>query len=411
MQSKRSSAEMDVERYHDHPSLSVGIFFKGFRTPKSANFKLYKSKSSEEFILHGENNQLEYEGVTDKIDSDGAQYVVAVYDPLTKKAELYKTPVLSTKVISKSKKALTGPAIKQRKVNASIQRNSLGEAFGTKKAKKAIIDLERNRIDSDKLVNSAIDIIDSVNNASKDLPTRDQLRESTSQDRIASLANVDATDVEQIYPIHNVIPKSEWQFIRVNAILKETDNKKRLESFPYSKSPYVCKKLQTLTQTGHLTKLQMLYYLSLLLGFYDNRKISNKVKLSEQLNSPPDVLLDGILNKFTISKAGYIGKSKDRAFFVDPQREDKLLSYVLIIIMHLDNFIVEVSPLAQELSLKPSKLVNLFRTLGAIVKGATVAQAEAFGIPKSMASTYKIATLKVPFKLPEMTKRGRGSRR
>lgn len=79
--------------------------------------------------------------------------------------------------------------------------------------------------------------------------------------------------------------------------------------------------------------------------------------------------------------------------------------------MHLDNFIVEVPPLAQQLNLKPSRLVNLFKILGATVKGATVSQAEAFGIPKSSAATYKIATLRVPFKLPEMTRRGRGPRR
>ena len=322
----------------------------------------------------------------------------------------YKAPLLSTKVISKSRKNLIGPDIKQNNVRASVMRTALGEAFGTKKAKKAIADMERNRIDSDKLVDSAIDIVDSVKTASKDLPTREQLQETVSADRPTPLADLDATDVEQIYPLYNIIPKNEWTYIRVGSIMKEQDQEKRLEYFPHTKFEYISKKLPTLTQASQMQKLQLLYYLSLLVGVYDNRRVNNKIKLLERINSPPDSLLDGILDRFTISRSTQFGKSKDKSYFIDPQREDKLLCYILAIILHLDNFIVEVSPLAQQLNLKPSRLVTLFKTLGATVKGATVAQAEAFGIPKSSASTYKIATLKVPFKLPEMTRRGRAQR-
>lgn len=412
MAEKRSIAEIDIAHYQDQPSVAVGSFFKGFHAPKATKFELYRNKSSsDEFVLHGENDRLEYQGSTDEVSTDSSQYVVGVYDPAKRSVELYKAPVLVNKVIAKSKKHLAGPAIKQANERASVLRNALGEAFGTKKAKKAIADLERNRIDSDKLADSAVDIVDSVRAAAKDLPSREQLQESVSQDRPTPLANLDATDVEQVYPIHNIIPKKEWQFIRVGPVLKETDQEKRLEVFPYTKSAYVTKKLPTLTQAAHMTKLQLLYYLSLLLGVYENRRASNKDKLLEKLNSSPDALIDGILERFSIVRPGQFGRSKDRGFFIDPQREDKLLCYILAIILHLDNFIVEISPLAQELGLKPSRLVGLFKTLGAVVKGATVAQAEAFGVPKSAAATYKIATLKVPFKLPEMVRRGRGPRR
>lgn len=412
MGSKRNFTEVGVSSYQEEPSVAVGSFFKGFQAPNDTLFELYKNKKdSDKFVLHGENERLEYEGKVDEDFAASSQYVVGVYDASTKSVELYKAPMFSTKVISKFTKNLMGPAIKQSDVRASIMRNALGEAFGTKKAKKAIADMERNRIDSDKLVDSAIDIVDSVKAASKDLPTQEQLQETVSSDRPTPVANLDATDVEQIYPLYNIIPKNEWAFIRVGPIMKEKDAEKRLEYFPHTKFQYIVKKLPTLTQASQMQKLQLLYYLSLLVGVYDNRRVNNKTKLLERINNPPDVLLDGILQRFTISKPGQYGKSKDRSFFIDPQREDKILCYILTIIMHLDNFIVEVPPLAQQLNLKPSRLVNLFKILGATVKGATVSQAEAFGIPKSSAATYKIATLRVPFKLPEMTRRGRGPRR
>lgn len=189
----------------------------------------YTKKKSEkdEFVLHGENERLEYEGYTDSSSQASNQYVVGLFNPEKKSIQLYKAPVLVSKVVSKSSKNLRGPKIKSKSdTRPSALRNALGEAFGTKKAKKAIADLERNRIDSDKLTDSAIDIVDSVRTASKDLPTRAQLDEITSNDRPTPLANIDATDVEQIYPIESIIPKKELQFIRVSSILKEADKER-----------------------------------------------------------------------------------------------------------------------------------------------------------------------------------------
>ncbi|KAG0668968.1 DNA-directed RNA polymerase I subunit rpa49 [Maudiozyma exigua] len=408
--SKRSISEIQVDSVEENDSLAIGSFFKGFRAPVETDFELYrKHASKKDYLLHGENQRLEYEGRTDDLAKNN-QSVVAIYNSKKNTVQLYKAPILVSKVVSKADKNLRGPTIKNKDVRGSVLRNALGEAFGTKKAKKAIADLERNRIDAEKLSGVAVDIVDAVRVASKDLPTRQQLEENVSNDRPTPVANVDATDVEQIYPVENIISDYEMQFIRVGHLLKETDVEKKMESFPFA-SKYITKKLPVFTQPTQLPKLQLLYYLSLLLGVYNNRRVNNKVKLLEILNSPPETLIDGVLDKFTLARPGQFGRSKDRSFFIDPQHEDKLLCYILTIIMHLDNFIVEISPLAQELNTKPSKIVALFRVLGAIVKGATVAQADAFGIAKSAANTYKIATLKVPFKLPEMVRRGRGPRR
>lgn len=200
---KRSISEIEIQSVQDHPSVAVGSFFKGFRAPSETTFELYKKKKStnDEFVLHGENERLEYEGSTDSGSQVSNQYVVGLYNPEKKSIQLYKAPVLVSKVISKSSKNLRGPRIKSKSdTRPSALRNALGEAFGTKKAKKAIADLERNRIDSDKLTESAVDIVDSVRTASKDLPTRAQLDEITSNDRPTPLANIDATDVETDLP-------------------------------------------------------------------------------------------------------------------------------------------------------------------------------------------------------------------
>lgn len=412
---KHEKLEVEIESYQSQPSVAVASFFKGFRVPENTTFDLYKKDTkqdlerakSPDYYLYGENDRLEYEG-----SAFESGHVVGVFDRSTRKLQLFKAPVVAAKVISKSNKGLVGPRVKNAEARGATLRNALGEAFGTKKAKKAISDQERNRIDSDKLTDVAMDIVDTVKQASSELPSRSDLQAIVSAERPTPKAYEDATDVEQIYPVESIIPKKELQYIRVSPIMSETNVEVQLSMFPYLSNPkYISKKLETFKQSSQTVKIQLLYYLSLLQGVFEMRRVNNKEKLLESLNSPPEVLIDGILDRFTVAKGGQMGRSRDRAFFISPQNEDKLLSFILTIILHLDNFIVEISPLAQDLGIKPSKIVTLYKALGATVKGSTVAQAEAFGIPKSTASSYKIATLKVPFKLPEITRRGRGPRR
>ncbi|CDR41159.1 CYFA0S06e02872g1_1 [Cyberlindnera fabianii] len=402
--SRDEQPELRVSSVTTDPTLAVTSFFKGFSVPEDAHFDLYKNKN-DEVIFHGENDRLEYDSITN--NDDPSDYAIALYDPVNKSVELYKAPVLLGNVTSKAHKRLRGPKVKQNNVRANIQRTALGEAFGTKKAKKAITDLERNRIDAEKLVSAEADIIDTVKGHTTSLPTRQELEKTVLDDRPTPVADVSATSVEDIYPIDNIIPKKEQQFIRAGPIIKEKDLEKRLEYMPYQESEFIKKQLAGITDDSQTSKLQLIYYASLLMGVYHNRRISNKLALTTQLNSPPEVLIDGIIDRFAIQRPGQFGRSKDRGFKIDPHHEDKLLCFLLATIMHISGFHVEVVPLAQELSLKPTRLIGLFKALGAIVKSATVAEAEAFGIKKNLASTYKVASLKVPFKLPQMTRGGR----
>lgn len=403
------TSNIRISSVNEEPVALVGSFFNGMSVPSSTEFDLFKHKKHDEYVLHGENETLDYNGETVKNSEN--DYIIGVYDPIHKSVDLYKSPYLSAKVTAKRHRVYKGPSIKQAGVRNVTQRNALGEAFGTKKAKAAITSLERNRIDAEKLQDMEMDIVDAVTESTQDLPSRAKMEQEAVHDRPTPVANVDAKNVEDVYPVHNIIPKKEWAYLRVNTIMSETDEKKQLEMFPYSKSSYVKKHLSTIVQQKSLEKLQLLYYASLLFGVYENRRVRDKQSLMTRLqNKASEVLVDGILERFAISKASQFGKSKDRSFTIDPQHEDKLLCYLLAIILHINNFVVELPPLANELNMKPTRLVGLFKALGAIIKSATVAETEAFGIPKSAAGTYKIATLRVPFKLPEMTRRAKRSR-
>lgn len=401
------TTELRVVSYVDEPAVTVGSFFNGLSVPSSTKFDLYKNKKNGEYLLHGENETLDYNGQTGDDDYD---YAVALYDPVNKSVELFKSPLVESKVTARENRVHKGPRVKQAGIRFSDQRKLLGESFGTKKAKSALSNLERNRIDAEKLQDLELDIIDNVKENTIALPSTAEMNRAVTHDRPTPVANEDATNVEDIYPLENIIPNKEFSFIRVGPLLEEEDEAQRLEILPYSKSSYISKHIGTLVANKNTTKLQLLYYASLLFGVYENRRVKDKASLMTRLqNKPSEALVDGILEKFTIARASQFGKSKDRSFIIDPHHEDKLLCYLLAIIMHIDNFMIELPPLANELNMKPTRLVGLCKALGANVKSATVSQAEAFGIPRTAASTYKIATLKVPFKLPQMTKRGRAN--
>ena len=59
-----------------------------------------------------------------------------------------------------------------------------------------------------------MDIVDTVKESTRDLPAQED-----GVDRPAPLANVDATNVEDIYPLENIIPEKDWQYLRVSSIL------------------------------------------------------------------------------------------------------------------------------------------------------------------------------------------------
>lgn len=404
MTSKQSSGDISIKSFDNEPRTVVASFFNGLNIPKESDFHLYKHNKRQEYEMHGENNRLQYDATTDNSENND-KYCLAQYDPVTKTLQLHETPVLTGKVLAKSKRVSKGPKVNQLGVRNAVQRTALGEAFGTKKAKSAINNLERNKIDAEKLQDMQVDIVDSVKESTQHLPSRAEMDQNGVDERPMPKANVEATSVEDIYPLENIIPPEDWDCIRITTIMEQPEQERK-ELLPYTQSHYIGEKISNVNNDSDKAKL--LYYLSVLLAVYHHRRVRDKDTLMEKFNNlPPETLINTVLKQFTVNKATNFGKSKDRSFFIDPHHEDKLVCYILAIIFHLETFLVQIQPISHELNIKPMKVANLCRIMGAIVKPATVSQAEALSIPKALVGSSKLASLKVPFKLPDMTKRVR----
>lgn len=393
--------DITIAGFHEEP-LVVGSFFNGLQIPESTQFDLYQNQDQSQYVLHGENSTLEYNGQTGEADENN-DYVVAVYDPKLKQMELYKAPMVHGRVTSLASRVHKAPKIKLRGARVMEQRRELGQLFGTKKAKAALLNIERNRIDADKLEDLEMDIVDNVKEVTAEMPTAEAMQLATQENRVTPLAHEDATTPEDIYPLLEVVPSRELHSIRVNAILEESDPEKRLELMPYPKSKFVADNVAKFVGTGNQQKLQMLYYASLLMGIFRNKFIKDKERLMEALgNKVSELLVDGVLDRFTAKRHTGVGKSKDRSYFIDTHHEDKLVCYIIVLMFHIDNFFLEMIPLAKELNMKPSKLNTLLRALGAHVTNISAGMADGLGLLKKEAVGYKVAELRVPFKVPQM---------
>ncbi|CAH6718535.1 DNA-directed RNA polymerase I subunit Rpa49p [[Candida] jaroonii] len=398
---RKSDSDIRIKSFIEEPSVAIGSFFNGLNIPTSTDFHLYQKNDN--FEMHGENESVEYIARTNNDESDHA-YAFAVYDPESKSVELVSSPMVHGQVIAQNKKAYSGPKIRQLGIRNHEQRNNLGETFGTKKAKSAITNLARNRIDSEKLTDVELDIVDSVKSSTSDLPTRQQMDKQTTDLRPIPHINMGATRSEDIYALHALLPKAEWLNIRVTSIFTEESSEEKLKMLPFDKSPFLANHIDTKDED----KLKVIYFCSILLGLYHNRRIRDKFQLVSKFNHTlPDSIINYLLETFTISKATKFGKAKDKSFLIDPQNEDKLVIYIIATMFHINNFLINLQPLGFELNLKTTKLVNLIRIMGGIVKTPGQGEAEALDIPKSLINNSKVATLKAPVKLPDMSKRVR----
>ncbi len=391
-------------------------FMNGVEVPKTTEFHLYQHKRRKlnDVILHGENESLIYDGSlkSGPHSKDGdPKYCIGLYDPESRTLKLVKTKLIPTKIESRKLLNVKENYENMADVSKLEQRSRLGEEFGTRRAKAALSSYKKNRVDASKLEENELDIAADIQKSTLNIPDKSKLTKTVeTENRLIPRYNEKATTVDDVYPIEGVIPEREQSMIQVDVFLQQikehTAAKSLLGLMPYysETSAYLLDKLekQDADSSDSKLRLKIMYYISTLMGVYFNRRSRFMDKLLEKFqNQPSTFIVDSCLKRFT----DYNGIRKH--FYMDPMNEDKILTYILALMLRLDNYTLPVTPLAQELSINPSRLVSLLRALGCHTKNATIAQKEAWNVPKN--AVYKIAVLTVPLKLPPMIKRARKS--
>lgn len=268
----------------------------------------------------------------------------------------------------------------------------LGRLFGTKKAKKAIAEKERNEITMpatnvdgspkklDRATNATLDLI---GEAGAGMATREQMQATVDAYKPVPKANLEAEDIQDVYdPVVligrdtlNSVPFKDWK-----------ESIESGEGIDVS-SRYVASRVTDVARgPNSASRLRLLRYIYYLIVFYASasrkgrtRKAVRKKDFCE-LSGASSQVASQIHNKF--AERGEINSFHDAL----------ILTHVLALVSVIDNFELEIQHLREDLGIDQEKFSQHFGEIG-----GRVVQAKERGTGK----TVRVARLALPLHFPK----------
>ncbi|KZV71749.1 RNA polymerase I associated factor A49-like protein [Peniophora sp. CONT] len=402
--------KLDMRASTSHPGPAV-VMFPSVKPSRSTGFDVQPQRSdrAQEFAMQrshitAENDTVEFYGASVGKDDSGCQYHVAVYHPSAKKIILQPAPLFTVAREVKALKSFrsSAPSASER----IAARNALGEAFGTKKAKANIRAYERNKVDVGALENVAGALQDRIDLGTENLPSQEEAQEQADASRLIPAYNINASTPEEVYPLHNIVPESEWNALDsiVSSIKAASDHVARLKCLPYTRSSWVGTHIKQAFHSDSKPKtstLKMLVYVATLLTFraVAGKHVPEREKLLEKMAPSSEIVVDGLLSRFTENARGSTSRSMTGSM------DALLLAHVFALCLKVDHFATDTAIIAADLKLGTTKVNNQFKSLGCNMKDLPVAEMKRLGLPSSAATKRAVLTTPLTFPKPRTKRR------
>lgn len=285
-------------------------------------------------------------------------------------------------------------------------KKELGNSFGTRKAQKQQTVRDSNIINTSNIRSIMGSIVVGINETAHSVPSKADMKAKQDAMRPIPTYHLDADTPQDAYRLQELILPAEIESMKpqISLLKKAQDEKSQWTPLACRRSTYVSRQLQRVFNVSEGQKpdskrLRIIYFLSLLIGFYKHRMlVKDKGKLSIKLFNPPSDLLTSLISRFS---------ERD---VVDLRNADRILTHIFVLGLHLDNFSSEIKAIQEDLELRPPQIVTLYKELGCTVSPLTETQRLAANLTKAQAKSLKCAVLKTPLKLPDV-KRGGPARR
>ncbi|PSS37246.1 hypothetical protein PHLCEN_2v884 [Hermanssonia centrifuga] len=242
--------------------------FPALQPPKTTPFCLYirnasedesnaeKKKPRKESILVGEAETVEFVSTEESQPaSAGCSYLVGIYDKRTKTTTLREAPL---HILSRQVKALKN--LKSIEVSSEERiklRNTLGETFGTKKAKAAIRAQERNRVDVDAMQGVAGHLQQRIQANTESLPTQAEAKATADSNRLIPTYDENAQRPEDVYKLHDIIPEVEFNALSITPFKVAVTMHERKALLPHSRSNWINQHLSLLFSAPKPNKIHL----------------------------------------------------------------------------------------------------------------------------------------------------------
>lgn len=272
-------------------------------------------------------------------------------------------------------------------------RTELGQAFGTKKARKALAAVKENAISTNKsrtdgpqtLDSSEKALMDSIKDVTLSVATQQDLQNAMDAAKPVPKGNYEAEEIQDVYRPEDLIGKDILELIQVNDWAQSVKKNEDI----HLRSRFVANRVNRIgSGESAVARLRLLRYLYFVMLFYltgrkgkdkGSREVLKKDKLIEELSPAPPPVIESIRRKF--SDKGIMRK----------QHVDLLMTHCCVFTCILDNFETNTWDLKEDLGLEQKAMTQYFMEIGAKIKRAKVE-----------GKTDCIAQLKLPLMFPKM---------
>ncbi|KAK7742089.1 DNA-directed RNA polymerase I subunit rpa49 [Cytospora paraplurivora] len=375
----------------------------GIAIPQDTKFNTYSRAptkrprhAASDLLLHSTSHRtLDYSAREDK--PKGGQpllkHYIGLFDPASGQLQLVEAKKMVIRGSVRAQQAPEEAMQSQKLSNMSELKTELGQAFGTRKAKKALAAITENAISPRKphvdgtltLDSSEKALMDSIKDVTLSVATQQDLQSAIDAAKPVPKGNYEAEDIQDVYRPEDLIGKDILDLIQVNdwahSVKKNEDIQLR--------SRFVAHRINRIgSGESAVPRLRLLRYLYFVMLFYlttrkgkdkGTREVLKKDKLIEELSPAPPPVIESIRRKF--SDKGVMRK----------QHVDLLMTHCCVFACILDNFETDTWDLKEDFGIEQKQMTQYFMEIGAKIKKAKVD-----------GRTDSIAQLKLPLTFPRM---------
>ncbi|RWA10798.1 hypothetical protein EKO27_g4312 [Xylaria grammica] len=382
-----------------HPGLCLpsSVKFQAYTKPAPSKPKQKKNKhaapsSSLSLMLHSSSHsKLDY---TAKEEGPGGReshlkHYIGVFDPTTGELSVVEARKMAVRGVVRSQQPKEED-MQSRTASKNMMelRNDLGQAFGTKKAKKALAAITENAIvDNDPksttLGASSQAMMSAIGEVTHTMASKEDLQAVADAAKPVPPGNFEAREIQDVYTpqgmiggeLLNAIPIKDWQ----DAIKKGAN-----KMLP---SAFIASRLKAVGEGPESAiRLKALRYLEFLIKFSKLAKgragkIPSPDALRQLLDPAPEPVIQNIRRKFSSNQ------------LIDKFHRDLLYTYCCALAAILSNFEFETSKIRFDLGLDDKRFGQYFREIGGKVKKATGAE---------KGTQVQMAVLSLPLEFPKV---------
>ncbi|KAI0911513.1 RNA polymerase I associated factor, A49-like protein [Ustulina deusta] len=381
-----------------HPGLCLpsSVSFQAYTRNAPSKSKKPRSKQaapspSSLLLRSSSHSKLDYTAKEDGLGGREShlKHYIGVFDPTTGELLIVEARKMAVRGVVRSQQPKEQD-LQSRSASKNMLelRNDLGQAFGTKKAKRALAAITENAIVDNERITESLGassqaMMSAIGQVTDTMASKEDLQAAADAAKPVPPGNFEARDIQDVYTpqgmiggeLLNAIPIKDWQ-----DAVKKGVNKMLTSAFIASR----------LNPVGEgpdpTTRLKALRYLEFLIKFSKLAKgragrVPPADKLRQLLHPAPEPVIQNIRRKFSSNQS------------IDKFHRDLLYTYCCALAAILSNFEFETSKIRFDLGLDDKQFGQYFREIGGKVRKATGAE---------KGTQVQIAVLSLPLEFPKV---------